>query len=201
MSHFSTQIKSFGQIACPKIALPTLIALLSLFFLTGCINFALKDTRGEAAPTPEGESFAEFMDVPYPSVMTLERKNTFTYSRKGIQAGVVSVVGHMTADEVGAYYDRHLPNHGWQPRAEAQSGKLVSTWAKGQKVLTIIASPLTLSLGSDLRLELWVAPPHTQADLSQRVVYGSSAPPEEPTIETKPIRGGKKNGSFTEEDI
>ncbi|MDR2386051.1 MAG: hypothetical protein LBE80_00515 [Deltaproteobacteria bacterium] len=178
----------------------TLLAVL-LFFLSGCgINFAIKDTRGESAPTADAESFAEIMDVPYPSVMTLERKNTFTYTRKGIQAGVISVVGHLTTDEIGAYYDSHLPDHGWQPRAEAQSGKLVSTWVKGNRVLTIIASPLTLSLGSDLRLELWVAPPHTQADLGKRVVYDSSAPSGDPVVETKPIRGGKKNG-FSEEDI
>jgi hypothetical protein len=139
------------------------------------------------------------MDVPYPSTMTLEKKNTYTYTRKGIQAGVISVVGHLTTDEIGAYYDSHLPNHGWQPRAEAQSGKLVSTWAKGQRVLTIIASPLTLSLGSDLRLELWVAPPHTKADLGQRVVYDSSAPSGDPIVETKPIRGNK--GTFSQEDI
>jgi hypothetical protein len=141
------------------------------------------------------------MDVPYPAVMTLESKNTFSYSRKNIQAGVVSVVGHLSTDEIGAYYDSHLPNHGWTPLAEAQSSKLVSTWTKGQKVLTIIASPLTLSLGSNLRLELWVAPPHTKADLSQRIVYGSTAPVEDPVIQTNPIRGGKQEGEFSQEDI
>ncbi|MDR2387437.1 MAG: hypothetical protein LBE80_07640 [Deltaproteobacteria bacterium] len=179
------------------------LSLLAAFILllSGCgVNFAIKDTRGQSAPTLDGESFAEIMDVPYPSVMTLERKNTFTYTRKGIQAGVISVVGHLTTDEIGAYYDSHLPNHGWQPRAEAQSGKLVSTWAKGQRVLTIIASPLTLSLGSDIRLELWIAPPHTQADLGKRVVYDTSTPAADPVVETKPIRGGKKDG-FSESDI
>jgi hypothetical protein len=174
--------------------------MVGLIFLNGCVNFTLKDTRGESASPLEEESYAEFMDVPYPSTMSLERKNTYTYTRKGIQAGVVSVVGNLTTDEIGAYYDARLPDLGWEPRAEAQSGKLISTWVKGQRVLTIIASPITLSLGSNLRLELWVAPPHTKGDLGQRVVYESSAPSGETIIETKPIRGGKQ-GSFSKEDI
>ncbi|MDR3135642.1 MAG: hypothetical protein LBU69_06075 [Deltaproteobacteria bacterium] len=178
-----------------------MIILSSLLVLSGCLNFALTKTRGESAPTADGESFSEFMDIPYPSIMTLESKNSSTYTRKDIKAGVVSVVGHLSADEVGAYYDSHLPRHGWAPLAEAQSGKLVSTWAKGQRVLTIIASPLTLSLGSDLRLELWVAPPHTKGDLGQRIVYDSSAPTGEKIIETTPIRNRNRTGTFSEEDI
>jgi hypothetical protein len=186
------------------LGLPTarlFLILACLLSLVGCVNVALTKTRGESAPTAEGESFAEFMDIPYPSVMALETKNTFTYTRRGIQAGVVTVVGNLSADEIGAYYDSHLPNHGWTPLAEAQSAKLVSTWTKGQKVLTIISSPLTLSLGSDTRLELWVAPPHTKNDLGERIVYDSTAPREEPVIKTAPIRGGEKKGEFTEKDI
>ncbi|MDR1308532.1 MAG: hypothetical protein LBL95_01315 [Deltaproteobacteria bacterium] len=178
-----------------------LLALASLSLLPGCLNVAFGDARGPSAPTAEGESFAEFMDLPYPPVMTLETRNTFAYERKGIRAGVVTVVGRLSADEIGAYYDSHLPAHGWAPLAEAQSTKLVSTWTKGQKVLTIVTSPITLSIGSDTRLELWVAPPHSQGDLGQRIVYGSTGPREEAVIQTTPIRGGPRQGGFTEEDI
>jgi hypothetical protein len=175
------------------------LVMTCLTLFSGCLT--LSDTRRSASPPPDGESYSEFMDVPYPSFMTLESKNSFTYTRKGVKAGVVSVVGRMSADEIGAYYDSHLPGHGWTPLAEAQSGKLISTWTKGQKALTIIATPLNLSLSGDIRVELWVAPPHTKGDLDQRIVYDSGPSQAEPVVETKPVRGGKKRGSFSEEDI
>jgi hypothetical protein len=180
-----------------------LTAVFSLLLLSGCINIAITDATGPSAPTPEGESFAEFMDVPYPSVMVLEKRNTFTYERKGMLAGVITAVGNLSADELGAYFDLHLPAHGWSPLAEAQSAKLVSIWTKGNRYLTIISSPISLSLGSDTRLELWVAPPHTGEDLNQRIVYQDTGPNRDPIIRTTPIRSGSGggNGAYREEDI
>jgi hypothetical protein len=118
--------------------------------------------------------------------------------RRGVLSGVVTVVGKFSADELGAYYDQHLPSHGWSPLAEAQSSKLVSTWTKGNKVLTIITTNVTFSIGTDIRVELWVAPPHTKGDLGQRVVY-DSAPTGETQFSTKPIRNN--TGNIDEENI
>jgi hypothetical protein len=171
--------------------------------LTGCLTVAIRDSSGPSAPTPDEESFAEFMDVPYPAIMTLEKDDTYTYTRRDVQAGVVTVMGRMTVDELGAFYDEHLPSHGWLPVAEAQSVKLVSTWTKGSKVLTIIATPIVMAIGGNLRVELWVAAPHTKADLGQRTVY-RSAHDGEPLVKTKPVRGGgggAKKGDISEEDI
>jgi hypothetical protein len=199
------QINSMAKIGGLWYVLLLLTALLAV--LPGCLNLAITDATGPAAPTPGGESFAEFMDVPYPSVMVLEKRNTYTYERRGMQAGVVTVVGNLSSDEIGAYYDLHLPSHGWSPLAEAQSSKLVATWTKGNKVLTVISTPITLSLGSDTRLELWVAPPHTKGDLGQRIVYDDTSPRRAPLVETTPIRSGsgsstsRSSGAYQEEDI
>jgi hypothetical protein len=151
------------------------------------------------AATVDDESFAEFMDVPYPAVMTLEKAGTYSYSRRDVKAGVVTVMGKMTIDELGAFFDTHLPNHGWAPLAEAQSVKLVSTWTKGGKALTIIATPIVMAIGGNLRVELWVGAPHTKGDLGQRIIYKATDEPKEPIVQTKPIRGGK--GGINEENI
>ncbi|MDR1656103.1 MAG: hypothetical protein LBT47_00920 [Deltaproteobacteria bacterium] len=164
----------------------------------GCLNVAIKDTSGPKAPSRDEESFAEFLDVPYPATMTLEKDNTFTYSRRDILAGVVTVVGRMTVDELADYYDNHLPSYGWSPLAEAQNIKLVSTWTKGGKVLTVVATPIIMAIGGNLRVELWVAPPHTKGDLGNRLRYQNSESGQKP-YSTKPIRN--KNGSFDEENI
>ncbi|MDR1297770.1 MAG: hypothetical protein LBO05_10465 [Deltaproteobacteria bacterium] len=180
-----------------------------LTVLPGCLSISVRDAGDPPPPPPshEGESFAEFMDVPYPSVMKLESRNTFSYERKGVRAGVVTAVGDLSADEIGAYYDSHLPSYGWTPLAEAQSGKLVSTWTKGKVVLTVITNPLSLSITSDTRLELWVAAPHTREDLGRRVVYDNTGASGKPILETTPIRAPRGSGSnsgggsYQEEDI
>jgi hypothetical protein len=177
-------------------------ALLAATFLTGCLTVAVRDSSGPQAPTAGEESFAEFMDVPYPATMTLEKGDTFSYSRRDIQAGVVTVIGRMTVDELGAYYDGHLPGHGWAPLAEAQNVKLVSTWTKGSKVLTIIATPIVMAIGGNLRVEMWVAPPHTKSDLGQRSVYRSDQDGGDPLVKTTPTRNPRPSkGSINEENI
>jgi hypothetical protein len=79
---------------------------------------------------------------------------------------------------------------------------------EGSKVLTVITNPVTFSIGGSTRLELWIAPPHTKADLTQRVVYDSTGPRNEPIYQTTPIRGGgsgsgssSSSGSYHEEDL
>ncbi|MDR2455899.1 MAG: hypothetical protein LBE49_04815 [Deltaproteobacteria bacterium] len=186
-----------------KASLKRLFLLLALSGLTmalsGCVTVALRDTSGPNAATIDDESFAEFMDVPYPAIMTLEKDGTFSYMRREAKAGVVTVMGKMTVDELGAFYDAHLPGHGWSPVAEAQSNKLVSTWTKGGRALTIIATPIVMAIGGNLRVELWVGAPHTKGDLGHRVVYRSTDEGSNPVIQTRPIRGNK--GGISEEDI
>ncbi|MDR2140680.1 MAG: hypothetical protein LBR11_02650 [Deltaproteobacteria bacterium] len=175
--------------------------LLTLVFLglTGCVRPIIAPFGGKDSPPLEGESFAEFLDVPYPSVMGLDRQSTYVYKRRGIQAGTIVVAGRMTVDEVGEYYDQHLPSHGWSPLAEAQGSKLVSTWTKDKKVLTIIVSSVFSITGQDSRVEIWVSPPHLSSDLGQRVVYKKPPEPGE-TYSTTPQRRPNK-GSVSEENL
>jgi hypothetical protein len=178
----------------------TLVALLALG-LAGCVKPILAPYGGgKDKQVTEGESFAEFLDVPYPSVMGLDRSATFTYSRRGVLAGTIVVAGRMTVDEVGEYYDSHLPSHGWTPLAEAQGPKLISTWVKDKKVLTIIVSSVfAIATGKDSRIELWVSPPRSKADLGQRVLYKKSSETKGEIYSTKPIREPKSG--VTEENL
>jgi hypothetical protein len=54
-------------------------------------------------------------------------------------------------------------------------------------------------IGGNLRVELWVAAPHTKGDLGNRTVYQRTDEPGDPIIRTRPIRGG--SSGFEEEDI
>jgi hypothetical protein len=148
----------------------------------------------------EGESFAEFLDVPYPSIMGLDRQATFTYNRRGVLAGTVVVAGRMTLDEVGEYFDLHLPSHGWTPLAEGQGAKLVTTWVKDKKVLTIIASSVFAIAGQDTRVEIWVQAPFNKSDLGHRVVYRKS-PEKREIFSTTPQRSTKDKDGVSEENI
>jgi hypothetical protein len=189
-------LRLFGLARLPLLAWLTVLTLT----LGGCL-VAIRDTSGPSAPTPDDESFAEFMDVPYPAVMALEKDDTYIYTRRDVRAGVVTLLGRMTVEELGAYYDAHLPSHGWTPVAEAQNIKLVSTWVKGGKILTIIATPVIMAIGGNLRVELWVGAPRSQADLGHRPIYRSTEGGE-PIIRTTPVRGsGSRSGGIDEENI
>jgi hypothetical protein len=173
-----------------------LLAVLTIG-LTGCLKPIIAPFGGRSSPPADGESFAEFLDIPYPSVMALDRSKTFTYTRRGILSGTIVVAGRMTVDEVGQYFDQHLPGHGWTPLAEAQGERLVSTWVKDKKVLTILAISALAISGRDSRVEIWVAPPHLASDLGQRVVY--TKPPEGREFSTTPQR--RRSGSINEENL
>jgi hypothetical protein len=156
----------------------------------------------------EDENFQDFMDVPYPSAMTLEKSRVEIYERRGITCGTYSVLGSLSSDELMDYYDRHLPPHGWAPQAEAQTEKeIISTWIKGNKTLTIETTKVTLSIGADTRVKIWVASPHTKGDLGKRVIYRDTADPGK-TWTTTPLRqggggqrGGGQRGDVQEENL
>jgi hypothetical protein len=170
------------------------VALGLALIISGCVKPIIAPFSTKNKPPMDGESFAEFLDVPYPSTMGLDRQATFTYTRRGVLAGTIVVAGRMSLDEVGEYFDLRLPAHGWSPLAEAQGDKIVSTWRKGDKTLTIIASPAFAIAGQDTRIEFWVAPPHTQADLGQRVVYKKN-PEGREVYSTTPTRRPKSGVS------
>jgi hypothetical protein len=156
----------------------------------------------------DDENFQDFMDVPYPSDMILERGETVIFTRRDVLSGRIAVAGPLSTDEILEYYDRHLPKHGWTPRAEVTAGKTtVSTWSKGAKTLTIVAESVTLSVGARSKATLYVAPPHTKEDLGHRTVYQSTQRESRETFSTTPIRSGSGSGSgsggggYTEEDL
>jgi hypothetical protein len=143
----------------------------------------------------EDENFQDFLDVPYPSAMHLDKSRTEVYERRGVTSGTYTIVGVLSPDEMLDYYDRHLPKHGWAPLGEAQTEReAVSTWTKGNKTLTVETSKVTLAIGADTRVRVWVSPPHTKADLGKRVIYQDTSDPGR-TWSSTPIREGGGSGS------
>jgi hypothetical protein len=184
-------------------------SLLVLFFalaLSGCVEKVTAPFTGPPVNRDE-ESFAEFRDVPYPAHLRFNKNVSFTYQRRGVLSGLVQVEGTMTVDELGAYCDAHLPGHGWKPISDIQySSALVSTWKKADKILTVVGRPSSLStLSGGLNVQLWVAPPYTEDDLGQRVIYRKKDPSSSGGILDELFSTGsgskKSGGSMTEEDI
>ena len=172
----------------PRI-LSTAVLLFALGGLTACVEKITAPFTGTTVNRDE-ESFAEFRDVPYPANMSFNKQESFTYSRRDVTSGLVVVSGRMNVDELGAYYDLHLPGHGWSPLADIHySSALVSTWKKGNKVLTVVGRPVAFSIGSDLKVELWVAPPYTKDDLGERTAY------QKPTVR-EPASSNAGSGFF-----
>lgn len=187
------------------------LVLFALLSLSGCVE---KVTAPFTAPpvNRDEESFAEFSDVPYPAHLKFSKGDSFTYQRRGMLSGLVVVSGRMNLDELGAYFDTHLPGHGWSPLSDIQySSALVSTWKKGDKILTVVGRPSALSIVGEVKVELWVAPPYTADDLGKRVVYQKPASRESSSSGGGGILGGifsssgsgskKSDNSVTEEDI
>ncbi|MDR2339461.1 MAG: hypothetical protein LBF40_04935 [Deltaproteobacteria bacterium] len=180
-------------------ALP-LMAVVIIASIVSCTTLITpaKD-RGPAGR--EDENFQDFMDVPYPSALILERSKVQVYDRRGIKCGTYSLLGKLSPDEIMDYYDRHLPPYGWSPQAEAQTeDQIVSTWVKGNKTLTLEASKVTLAIGADTRLTVWMASPHTKGDLGKRVIYRDTSAPGK-TYRTTPIRGKGEQSGVTEENL
>ncbi|MDR1039474.1 MAG: hypothetical protein LBR80_04770 [Deltaproteobacteria bacterium] len=155
----------------------------------------------------DDENFQDFLDVPFPSEMAVEKGESVLYTRRDVLSGRISLVGTLSTDEILEYFDRHLPGHGWTPRAEVTARKVtVSTWSKGTKTLTVVAEELTLSVGARSRTVLYMAPPHTQDDLGHRTVYQSTERAHGERYSTVPIRGGggsggSSRGGYSEEDL
>jgi hypothetical protein len=176
-------------------------ALFSALFLVSCV-LAITPT-GPNYSGREDENFQDFMDVPFPSEMTVEKNKTVVFTRRDVLSGHISIVGPLTNDELLDYYDRRLPAHGWTPHAEVQTNsETVSTWAKPGKTLTIMATKPTISIGVKSRIDIWVAPPHTKNDLGHRVIYTDSLSGSK-NYSTTPIREGKGSSGrgIGEEDI
>jgi hypothetical protein len=166
---------------------------------------ALTSTKPDEARRDD-ENFQDFLDVPFPGDMAVEKGQSVLYTRRDVLSGRLSLVGSLSTDELLEYFDRHLPPHGWSPRSEVSARKVtVSTWSKGSKTLTIVAENLTLAVGARTRAVLYVAPPHTSADLGHRTVYQSTEKEHGEKYSTTPIRGGggkgSERGTYSEEDM
>jgi hypothetical protein len=175
--------------------------LFSLLFIGSC-TLAITPA-GPSYYGREDENFQDFMDVPYPSEMTLEKNKTVVFTRRNVLSGHISIVGPLTNDELLDYYDRRLPSHGWTPHSEVQTNtETVSTWAKPGKTLTILVTTPTISIGVKSKVDLWVAPPFNKSDLGQRVIYTDSSSSSK-SYSTTPIResGGSYGEYIGEEDI
>lgn len=179
----------------PLFKVTLLTAIITTF--TGCLE-GLPQLFTEPKPNPQKESFAEFVDVPYPTHLVYNRRESYTFKRRDKLCGLVAVSGQMNLDEAEAYFDTHLPGHGWQPQARVSyNSALVSTWTKGDQTLTVIGRPATLTLIPEIRVELWIAPLHTTDDLNQRIIY---QPPTGGTRAKNPAKN-TLHKSISEEDI
>ncbi|MDR2460146.1 MAG: hypothetical protein LBE38_05120 [Deltaproteobacteria bacterium] len=150
----------------------------------------------------EDENFQDFLDIPFPTDMNVEKSKTVVFTRREVLSGHLSLVGSLSRDELMDYFDRHLPPHGWTPHSEVMAGEeIVATWAKPGKTLTIIASKPTLALGVNSRAELYIAPPLTKDDLGQRTIYESTTRPPS-SYSTTPVRSqGGTSSSIGEENL
>jgi hypothetical protein len=177
------------------------IIILQLLLSVSCTTF-LAPARTPDPLAREDENFQDFLDVPYPSVMTVEKKKVEVFERRGVLSGTYSILGKLSPDEIMDYYDRHLPNHGWQPLSEVQTeNEILSTWTKGNKTLSVQTSKVNLAIGADTRVRIWVAAPHTKSDLGKRVIYRDTSEPGR-SWSTTPIRQPKGgHGDVYEENI
>ncbi|MDR2351903.1 MAG: hypothetical protein LBF22_01870 [Deltaproteobacteria bacterium] len=176
-----------------------MIVLIEVAFFASCTTF-LAPARNQDASHREDENFQDFLDVPYPSAMTVEKSKVQVYERRGVLCGTYSILGKLSPDEIMDYFDRHLPNYGWSPHSEVQiENDILSTWTKGNKTLSILTSKVTLSIGADSRARIFVAAPHTKSDLGKRVIYRSTSEPGR-SWATTPIRHPKGGSEDVHEE-
>jgi hypothetical protein len=186
---------------------PPLAAIIFIsFVLLAACSAALTPLGSPREEGRDDENFQDFMDIPFPSIMAVEKGNVVVFTRRGVLSGYIPLMGALSIDELLDYYDRHLPGHGWAPHSEVQTERgAVSTWIKSGKTLSLVLTQPKLSIGVNATLQIWVAPPHTKDDLGNRVIYRDTNRPGR-TFNTTPIRSGSggfggSGSDVSEEDL
>ncbi len=127
------------------------------FIVNGCTDLYSRQTareRGLEAQAPVLTSY-RFEDIPLPSGMTLNRKESFVYETKMTKAGLLVYEGKGDMEKLANFFKEKMPNYQWRlvSNFELHNVMLVFTKEGWASVIYI------LSQGDEVkRIEIRVGP-------------------------------------------
>jgi hypothetical protein len=130
-----------------------------LFFLlvvSGCAKVIQSQSGGAETPTPI-VTIREFPDVPIPTDLKLEEKESFVYVAPGLATGLLVYHGNVEYDSLVRFFDENLIQNGWVLRASLKYPQTLLFYQKESSVCLINIKPAALKM----RVEIWLAPIET----------------------------------------
>ena len=122
--------------------------------LLGCGNLSSPRITGERGPEkgrPVATSY-RFDDIPLPSGMTLNRKESFIYETGATRTGLLVYEGKGEIDALAAFFKQQMPNYQW---------RLVSNFEVHNVMLSFIKEGWTSVI--------YIFPQHTETKIEVRV--------------------------------
>ncbi len=90
------------------------LILLFMIFSIGCsLNQSTVNQTPETPEQPQQIANLTFEDLPVPTSMTIDRKNSFVYETANYRTGVLYYNGNMSVVEVANFYKSEMPKYNW----------------------------------------------------------------------------------------
>lgn len=93
------------------------MAIILSLGMWGCSDLFVTRTtiqeRDSAMRRPISTSYG-FEDIPLPSGMTLNRKESFVYETKATKAGLLVYEGKAEMERLASFFKQQMPNHQWR---------------------------------------------------------------------------------------
>ena len=128
------------------------LALMVVF--TGCTKtIQTEPPGGQEGPIPL-VTIREFPDVPIPTELELDAKESFVYMTPEFATGMLVYNGNVDYDSVVRFFNESLPKNGWQLQASLKYTQTLFFYQKESRVclLTMRTTPL------NVKVAIWVAP-------------------------------------------
>ena len=100
--------------------------------ISGCIDFLTYSTLPDRQPET-GKTMTvsyRFEDIPVPSGLTLNRKDSFIYETKDIKTGLLVYEGKGEMDKLVSFFKQQMPNYRWRLISNFELHHVMLTFVK-----------------------------------------------------------------------
>lgn len=118
---------------------------------SGSTNAAQGESSGKEASPPPKDFFNRFPDIPVPSGIRLDGKQTMVFGAGDSWFGRIAMFSTFDSKAMYNFYKEQLPKFGWREITSVRGNISVLTWQRGSRVLSIQVSDASLR-GSNIVL-------------------------------------------------
>jgi hypothetical protein len=132
---------------------------------------SMQDMEADQPPQQPTETYYDFDDVPVPTQMELQPKQSIIFETPGIKSGVIVFTGRVEPLSLFNYFLVSLKNEGWHLRSYFKYQRYIMVFEKPTKdcIIRIIED------GRTTELQIWIIP-----KLKDTIDYFKDTPPDAP---------------------